>query len=66
MKVLQAYELLVNTIPQLNQEGINLLETVFLETEAPEVDEEEEKKETVVEETDPLRIELIKTLKRTY
>ena len=66
MKVLQAYELLVNTIPQLNQEGINLLETVFVETEAPEVDEEEEKKETVVEETDPLRIELIKTLKRTY
>lgn len=66
MKVLQAYELLVNTIPQLNQEGINLLETVFVETEAPEIDEEEEKKETVVEETDPLRIELIKTLKRTY
>lgn len=66
MKLLRAYELLVNTIPQLNQEGINLLETVFVETEAPEVDEEEEKKETVVEETDPLRIELIKTLKRTY
>lgn len=66
MKLLRAYELLVNTIPQLNQEGINLLETVFVETEAPEIDEEEEKKETVVEETDPLRIELIKTLKRTY
>ena len=66
MKLIRAYELLVNTIPQLNQEGINLLETVFVETEAPEVDEEEEKKETVVEETDPLRIELIKTLKRTY
>jgi len=65
MKLVKAYGLLVNTIPQLSQEGVNLLETVFVETEAPEEDEEKKEGE-VVEETDPLRIELTKSLKRTY
>ena len=42
-----------------------MLETAFIETELPEAEEESKEDETP-EESDPIRIEFIKVLKRTY
>ena len=55
----------MNTIPQLNDEGTSLLETAFIETELPEA-EEDSKEDEIAVETDPIRVEFIKVLKRTY
>jgi len=42
IKLSKSYELLVTTIPPLNDEGLNLLETVFIETSVPEESADED------------------------
>ncbi len=61
IKLAQSYEILVTTIPPLSQDGLNLLETVYIETEPVDGDDEE-----VPKEEEPVRQELIKSLKQFY
>ena len=61
IKLAQSYEILVTTIPPLSEDGLNLLETVYIETEPVDGDDDE-----VPKEEEPVRQELIKSLKRFY
>ena len=52
LKIQDIYNILVNTVPQLNGEGISMLETVFIEPQRRDTyeseDESEEEKDQVV------------------
>lgn len=64
IKLSKSYELLVTTIPPLTDEGLNILETVFIETSVPDDSADEDQKPE--EEEDPVRAEFSKLLKRYY